>query len=228
MTTQAASDAARDAWASMHALFMEGEVHDRVHRICSELGLSPPLLKAFVHLGTLDADGGFRMSELAETWGFDASYVTALADGLQERGLAERRPHPTDRRVKTIVLTPEGRAKRERALELLAQPPSAFTCAQCHRATTAPRPARQARRRRPRALPQARLRLTTHERGLHACTSRATSASAHTSVASPGFSTQRVRTTATSGEPGIRFATTRWSTTCSASVGGAGTSSALA
>ena len=122
MTTQAA----RDAWASMHALFMEGEAHDRVHRICSELGLSPPLLKAFVHLGTLDADGGFRMSELAETWGFDASYVTALADGLQERGLAERRPHPTDRRVKTIVLTPEGRAKRERALELLAQPPSAF------------------------------------------------------------------------------------------------------
>ena len=92
----------------MHALFMEGEAHDRVHRICSELGLSPPLLKAFVHLGTLDGDGGLRMSELAETWGFDASYVTALADGLQERGLAERQPHPTDRRVKTIVLTAEG------------------------------------------------------------------------------------------------------------------------
>jgi DNA-binding MarR family transcriptional regulator len=120
------SEAARDAWASMHALFMEGEAHDRVHRICSELELSPPLLKAFVHLGTLGADGGFRMSELAETWGCDASYVTTLADGLQERGLAERRPHPTDRRVKTIVLTPEGRARRERALELLAQPPSAF------------------------------------------------------------------------------------------------------
>ena len=68
-----------------------------------------------MHLGTLDDDGGLRMSDLAETWGCDASYVTTLADGLQERGLAERRPHPTDRRVKTIVLTPEGRAKRERA-----------------------------------------------------------------------------------------------------------------
>jgi len=120
------SQAARAAWASMHALFMEGEAHDRVHRICAELELSPPLLKAFVHLGSLDDDGGLRMSELAETWGCDASYVTNLADGLQERGLAERRPHPTDRRVKTIVLTPEGRARRERALELLAQPPSAF------------------------------------------------------------------------------------------------------
>jgi DNA-binding MarR family transcriptional regulator len=111
----------------MHALFMEGEAHDRVHRICTELGLSPPLLKAFVHLGTLDSHGGLRMSDLAESWGCDASYVTALADGLQERGLAERQPHPTDRRVRTIVLTPEGRAKRERALELLSDPPSAFS-----------------------------------------------------------------------------------------------------
>ena len=51
----------------MHSLFMEGEAHDRVHRVCAELGLSPPLLKAFVHLGTLDDDGGLRMSDLAET-----------------------------------------------------------------------------------------------------------------------------------------------------------------
>jgi DNA-binding MarR family transcriptional regulator len=111
----------------MHALFMDGEAHDRVHRICSELELSPPLLKAFVHIGAVDSQGNLRMSDLAESWGCDASYVTALADGLQERGLAERRPHPTDRRVRTIVLTPEGRAKRERALELLSEPPSAFT-----------------------------------------------------------------------------------------------------
>jgi DNA-binding MarR family transcriptional regulator len=110
----------------MYALFAEGEAHDRVHRICEELGLSPPLLKAFVHLGGLDTEGGLRMTDLAESWGCDASYVTTLADGLQERGLAERRPHPTDRRVKTIVLTPGGRATRERALELLADPPSAF------------------------------------------------------------------------------------------------------
>lgn len=110
----------------MYSLFVEGEAHDRVHRICAELGLSPPLLKAFVHLGTLDSDGGLRMSDLAESWGCDASYVTNLADGLQERGLAERRPHPTDRRIKTIVLTPAGRAQRERALELLSEPPSAF------------------------------------------------------------------------------------------------------
>src|SRR4029079_10160023 len=104
----------------MYSLFVEGEAHDRVHRICGELGLSPPLLKAFVHLGTLDHDGGLRMSDLAAHWCCDASYVTTLADGLQERGLVERRAHPTDRRVKTIVLTPEGRTRRERAIELLS------------------------------------------------------------------------------------------------------------
>jgi DNA-binding MarR family transcriptional regulator len=110
----------------MHALFMEGEAHDRVHRVCAELDLSPPLLKAFVHLGD-DVDGtGVRMGDLAAHWGCDASWVTNLADGLQERGLAERLPHPTDRRVKTITLTAEGRARRERALELLSEPPSAF------------------------------------------------------------------------------------------------------
>lgn len=110
----------------MYALLTEGEAHDRVHRICAELALSPPLLKALVHLGTLDDHDAFRMSHLAESWGCDASYVTALVDGLEERGLAGRRPHPTDRRVKTIVLTPEGHASRARAMELLSEPPSAF------------------------------------------------------------------------------------------------------
>jgi len=110
----------------MHALFMDGEAHDRVHRVCAELGLSPPLLKAFVHLGADPDCTGVRMGDLADHWGCDASWVTNLADGLQERGLAERLPHPTDRRVKTIVLTAEGRARRERALELLSEPPSAF------------------------------------------------------------------------------------------------------
>jgi DNA-binding MarR family transcriptional regulator len=118
--------AARDAWASMHALFMEGETRDRIHRICSELGLSPPLVKAFVHLGADGNEDGVRMGDLAEHWGCDASYVTSVVDGLEERGLAERRPHPTDRRVRTIVLTPEGRERRERALALLSEPPSAF------------------------------------------------------------------------------------------------------
>jgi DNA-binding MarR family transcriptional regulator len=125
-TGAVSTDASREAWASMYALFVEGEAHGRVHRICAELGLSPPLLKAFVQIGTFADSDALRMSDLAEHWGCDASYVTSLADGLEDRGLAERRLSPADRRVRTIVLTPEGRAQRARALELLAEPPSAF------------------------------------------------------------------------------------------------------
>ena len=107
-TGAVSTDASREAWASMYALFVEGEAHDRVHRICAELGLSPPLLKAFVQIGAFADGDALRMSDLAEHWGCDASYVTSLADGLEDRGLAERRLSPADRRVRTIVLTPEG------------------------------------------------------------------------------------------------------------------------
>jgi hypothetical protein len=50
----------------MYALFVEGEAHDRVHRICAELGLSPPLLKAFVQIGAFDDGDALRMSDLDE------------------------------------------------------------------------------------------------------------------------------------------------------------------
>lgn len=66
------------------------------------------------------------MRELADFWGCDASYVTSLADALEDRGLTERRPHPTDRRVKMIALTEEGVAAKKRAYEVLYQPPSSF------------------------------------------------------------------------------------------------------
>jgi DNA-binding MarR family transcriptional regulator len=59
------------------------------------------------------------MSALAERLGIDASYVTTIADQLEERGLIERQPHPTDRRIKSLALTPEGRRLRERLADEL-------------------------------------------------------------------------------------------------------------
>lgn len=56
------------------------------------------------------------MSGLAERLGIDASYVTAIADQLEDRGLIERRPHPTDRRIKSLALTAEGRRVRDQIL----------------------------------------------------------------------------------------------------------------
>ena len=60
---------------------------------------------------SLDADEPQSMSSLAGAWKCDASNVTWLVDRLEEHGLAERRPHATDRRVRTVALTPQGRAR---------------------------------------------------------------------------------------------------------------------
>jgi DNA-binding MarR family transcriptional regulator len=43
-----------------------------------------------------------------------------IADGLEKRGLARREAHPSDRRVKNIVLTDEGHRLRDRVQRELA------------------------------------------------------------------------------------------------------------
>ncbi len=48
------------------------------------------------------------MSALAGAWKCDASNVTWLVDRLEEHGLAERRAHPGDRRIRTVGLTRKG------------------------------------------------------------------------------------------------------------------------
>jgi DNA-binding MarR family transcriptional regulator len=55
----------------------------------------------------------------AERLGIDASYITAIADQLEERGLIERRPHPNDWRIKSLALTDEGRHVRDQILDEL-------------------------------------------------------------------------------------------------------------
>src|SRR3982074_413376 len=47
--------------------------------------------------------------EAALQLGYDPSNITALADALEAKGLVERRLDPSDRRVKTLARTAEGR-----------------------------------------------------------------------------------------------------------------------
>ncbi len=118
------TEAASEAWRTILRLVLEGEGQGRVHAVCRTSGLSPGLLKTLMQLSE---DEPQAMRDLAETWGCDASYVTSLVDGLEERGLAERRPHPTDRRVKTVVLTDRGAEARADLLARLWEPPPAFS-----------------------------------------------------------------------------------------------------
>jgi DNA-binding MarR family transcriptional regulator len=85
----------------------------------AEVRLAPYSL-SLKHNWALHAlDEPMSMSALADRLGIDASYVTTIADQLEERGLIERQPHPTDRRIKNLALTAEGRRLRERVADEL-------------------------------------------------------------------------------------------------------------
>jgi DNA-binding MarR family transcriptional regulator len=52
--------------------------------------------------------------------------VAWLVDRLEERGLVERRTPPSDRRVKTVVLTPLGIKTRNKLRQSFYDPPGAL------------------------------------------------------------------------------------------------------
>lgn len=65
--------------------------------------------------------GPMTTSELAERMSCEPSNATFVIDKLANQKLVERCPHPTDRRARQLVLTPQGRALRDKLLELLQQ-----------------------------------------------------------------------------------------------------------
>jgi DNA-binding MarR family transcriptional regulator len=83
--------------------------------IAESFGVPPSDLLALVKL-----DGVLTMKELAQRMGCDASFITAVADTLEQHGLARREPGQRDRRVKNLVLTPDGIAAKERLMAELA------------------------------------------------------------------------------------------------------------
>jgi MarR family transcriptional regulator, organic hydroperoxide resistance regulator len=71
-------------------------------------------------LALFKLDEVVTMKELAQRMGCDASFITAVADTLERHGLARREPSVRDRRVKNLVLTPDGIAAKERMMKELA------------------------------------------------------------------------------------------------------------
>jgi DNA-binding MarR family transcriptional regulator len=120
-TASVATEAGREAWESISVLFWGGEMQARFREASALIDLSPGLMKSLFHL---EQDDGVPMRELADHCGCDASYVTTIVDGLEEKGYAERRPHPTDRRVKAIALTKTGAAAKAKAMAILHAPPA--------------------------------------------------------------------------------------------------------
>lgn len=90
-----------------------------LREVVRELGLTD----ALAHLvWALDPDADpLPLRQVAGRLHCDPSNISLMSAQLEEKGLAERRPHPADRRVRTLVLTPAGEEVRRRLLEHVQQ-----------------------------------------------------------------------------------------------------------
>jgi DNA-binding MarR family transcriptional regulator len=119
-TTKPRVEPAAEAWELCLQLF--GVNRPRMLDIQDEFGLKPP---QFFALQALDEP--VPMSSIANVLRCDRSAVTWITDRLEERGYVERRADESDRRVKLLALTDEGKRVREEIRARLSVPPEALT-----------------------------------------------------------------------------------------------------
>lgn len=80
-----------------------GQMMRRGEKLSQRFDLPVPAFKALRRLDTPVA-----MKDLGVSLHCDPSFVTMIADALEQRGLAKREPNAADRRVKNLVLTDRG------------------------------------------------------------------------------------------------------------------------
>ena len=115
---------AEDAFERLRHIAFEGE---HAERMADARGPHEGLTRGVEDAVRLSKEDGVSMGEMARAIGCDPSYVTALVDDLDDRGLARREPAPYDRRVKTVVLTDAGRTLAAEINGVLSVPPAAFS-----------------------------------------------------------------------------------------------------
>jgi len=72
----------------------------------------------FAALQAVRQQPGLDQRSLARTIGYDTSTIGGVVDRLEKRGLLQRQASASDRRVRQLILTPEG----ERVLTLIIAP----------------------------------------------------------------------------------------------------------
>ncbi len=85
---------------------------DHTRTVVADLGLTLPQASALRDLGE-----PLTTRELAERLSCEPSNATFVVDKLEKAGLVRREPHPTDRRSRYLVLTPQGITVRSALLE---------------------------------------------------------------------------------------------------------------
>ncbi|WP_244231367.1 MarR family winged helix-turn-helix transcriptional regulator [Saccharomonospora piscinae] len=102
----------RDVCWLAHQFTQRLDAH--VRRVAEQVGLTASQVVALREL-----TGPLTARELASRMSCEPSNATFVIDRLEEQRLVERRPHPTDRRSKQVVLTGDGARLRTVVLDLL-------------------------------------------------------------------------------------------------------------
>lgn len=107
-------DATEAAIRGLRSLILAGERYRQA--LSDHLGLGVTETQAVSYL-TIHGERG--QNELAADLGLSSSTSTALVDRMEQQGVAERHPHPHDRRRTLVRLTDRGRAVAEVSHEWL-------------------------------------------------------------------------------------------------------------
>ncbi|MEV4639956.1 MarR family winged helix-turn-helix transcriptional regulator [Actinoplanes sp. NPDC049548] len=77
-------------------------------------------LRDYIVLSALDKTPGLTQSDLGRSLGLDKTTLMSQLDGLERRGLVERRSAPGDRRLRIPVITAAGQALRAKVADACA------------------------------------------------------------------------------------------------------------
>jgi DNA-binding MarR family transcriptional regulator len=105
LSSEPRHDATEEAIRALRALILAGERYRQVLSDYVSLGVTDSQAVSYL---TVHGDRG--QNELAADLGLSSSASTALVDRLEREGIAERYPHPNDRRRTLVRLTSRGKA----------------------------------------------------------------------------------------------------------------------
>ena len=91
------------------------EVGEQLTEGLAPLGIEP---RHFGLLRALAFSEGQSQRAIGQALGIHPNRMVALVDDLEGLGLVRRRPHPTDRRARALVLTPNGKRVLQKAFQV--------------------------------------------------------------------------------------------------------------
>lgn len=118
MATQPSAEAPVSEFAGQLLFRLWRTSHTRAAAALETVGLTTAL---FALMNVIGARDGAIQQELGALLGIDPSTMVSLIDQLESAGLAKRRPSPTDRRAREVIITPQGRRLLKRARRVVAE-----------------------------------------------------------------------------------------------------------